>query len=460
MALADVLAKAGIRYADVVIRECERNNVPVACVCVLMVKEANDNIYGHDLNSCMNFPGQRVEVTRENYLEYLACVAAGGKRNGVGPLQLTYWSLQDEADRRGGCYLPEISIQVGVEHFASLLRSSTTATEAAESGKPIEWVAFRRYNGGNAWTERSAAYADHAMTLLPHWQAIVQGVPMLMAGAIHRLDATDTNSKTAMSRWDILCFHTSVTSGPAPAAHFSILGNGTIIQHRDTAKRSSANYEGNHRVISVECMDRGPEFGNWDTNNGHAVPAMTDLQLAAATQIAKWVNETHKIPLQFVLNSRPTTRGVSVHRVGIDGNWSGYEFPGRVADGEKWSTVFGKVCPGDRRIRQVRDVIVPRALNQEDHMLDDERNAVLSTHKAIFFGGGDAGPQSIIARFDELQRNVRALVGRPLTTVLSPEQLAEIKAEIRAAESDADADEVVNRLWQRLTPAPADSGTT
>lgn len=40
---------------------------------------------------------------------------------------------------------------------------------------------------------------------------------------------------------------------------------------------------------------------------------------------------------------------------------------------------------------------------KEDEMLPDERNAVLSTWKAVFHGGGDAGPRSILARLDDIE---------------------------------------------------------
>lgn len=55
-----------------------------------------------------------------------------------------------------------------------------------------------------------------------------------------------------MARYDIVCIHTIVGYAPASAAHFSTKADGTIIQSRDTAYRSAANLDGNHRVIAIE----------------------------------------------------------------------------------------------------------------------------------------------------------------------------------------------------------------
>lgn len=45
----------------------------------------------------------------------------------------------------------------------------------------------------------------------------------------------------------------------------------------------------------------------------------------------------------------------------------------------------------------------------EDEMDAEERNALFSIYKALFFGGGDAGDQSVISRIVENQQNLRAI---------------------------------------------------
>lgn len=164
-----------------------------------------------------------------------------------------------------------------------------------------------------------------------------------------------------MSRYDIVCIHTIVGNPPAHAAHFSTRADGHIYQSRDTIYRSAANLNGNYRVIAIENDDLGPEFGVWNTNDGHQVPGFTDAQCESIAQICVWANAVHGIPLVLCPDSRSGSRGLAYHRQGIDGNFGTYDFGGRVSGGEIWTTSFGKVCPGDRRIHQLIDVIIPRA---------------------------------------------------------------------------------------------------
>ena len=43
---------------------------------------------------------------------------------GVGPCQLTYWTLQDAADALGGCWKPLANMRVGFSHLAEAVRRS------------------------------------------------------------------------------------------------------------------------------------------------------------------------------------------------------------------------------------------------------------------------------------------------------------------------------------------------
>ena len=62
------------------------------------------NIFGHDTTI---FAGAG-EVTKSKYLAYKKQRGPKGEggMQGVGPLQLTFFTLQDEADDRGGCWKP------------------------------------------------------------------------------------------------------------------------------------------------------------------------------------------------------------------------------------------------------------------------------------------------------------------------------------------------------------------
>lgn len=185
-----------------------------------------------------------------------------------------------------------------------------------------------------------------------------------------------------MTRYDIVCIHTIVGFAPGgTAAHFTTSAGGEIVQCRDTVFRSAANLEGNHRVIAIENEDKGPRFGPWNDADGHAVPAFTPEQCESIARICAWAHTAHAIPLRLAPDSRPASRGIAYHRQGVDGNFGGYAFRGRVPGGEVWTRSFGKVCPGDRRIRQLIEVIIPRArelAGPEEDELNFAQNAALS----------------------------------------------------------------------------------
>jgi hypothetical protein len=93
----------------------------------------------------------------------------------------------------------------------------------------------------------------------------------------------------------------------------------------------------------------GPGFAAWNTNDGSAVPGFTPAQIEANAKIIAWANKTHGIPMELIPDAKPGRRGVGFHRQGVPGYM--------VAGAEKWSNATGKVCPGNRRVAQVPQVI-------------------------------------------------------------------------------------------------------
>jgi hypothetical protein len=162
------------------------------------------------------------------------------------------------------------------------------------------------------------------------------------------------HGSAAMSRYDIVCVHTIVGFAPAHAAHFSTSADGTIHQSRDTKFKSAANLNGNSRIIAIENEDHGPAFPRW---SGSDVPSLTPEQVKACAKILAWAHKEHGIPLRLCPDSKPGSRGLAYHRQGIDGNFGPFKYPGRVEGGELWSSAFGKVCPGDRRIDQLPAIL-------------------------------------------------------------------------------------------------------
>jgi hypothetical protein len=192
-------------------------------------------------------------------------------------------------------------------------------------------------------------------------------------------------TSSASTRWTAGRQHTPPTSPYA---------DGRILQSRDTRFRSGSNRNGNHRIIAIENEDRGPAFGKWE--GGHGVPAFTSEQVESIARICAWAHDTHGIPLVPCPDSKPTSRGIAYHRQGIDGNWAGYAFSGLVPGGEVWTFATGKVCPGDRRIKQI-PAIIARAkeiIEEEDMPTLDEIEGLL-TKKRGEYGFGSSTPVSI-----------------------------------------------------------------
>ena len=238
----------------------------------------------------------------------------------------------------------------------------------------------------------------------------------------------------AMSRHDIVCVHTIVGTAPAHAAHFSTAADGTIHQSRDTKFKSAANLNGNHRVIAIENEDRGPAFGDWNTDDGHAVPALTTEQVEAIAKILAWAHKEHGVPLQLCPDSKPTSKGLAYHRQGIDGNFGPFKHPGRVSDGEQWSEHFGKVCPGDRRIDQLPAILKrARELAQGEEFDDvatkaEIKEAVrevlaevvrdeLTTQRKMLTNGGD-GTGNVNKEKNNLQ-NIRDLIKESMDEIIA-----------------------------------------
>lgn len=194
-----------------------------------------------------------------------------------------------------------------------------------------------------------------------------------------------------MKAKDIVCIHTIVGyQEGGNAAHFTTGAEGKIVQARDTNNCSAANLNGNYHVIAIENEDMGPAYGNWNTNDGHAVPGFTADQKEAIAKIIAWCHQVHDIPISLIPDSKPGRRGVAYHRQGITGDYSAYDFPGRISGGEVWSSHEGKVCPGDRRIRQLINEIIPRARALAGLQEEDVTAAEVWSYDNPNFPQGDA----------------------------------------------------------------------
>jgi len=136
------LAKArknGIKIPVRAYLASRKAKIPFYVACAFLEQESagGENVFGHD-PSIFSGAGR---VTKAKYLRYRAERKRTGKMQGVGPLQLTYWSFQDAADRLGGCWKPYNNCLVGFKLIASYWMLGTNG-----------WITVgERYNGSRAY---------------------------------------------------------------------------------------------------------------------------------------------------------------------------------------------------------------------------------------------------------------------------------------------------------------------
>ena len=127
----------------------------VGCAFLQQETGGGRNVFGHDPTV---FAGAG-EVTKSKYLAYKEVRQRTGQMQGVGPMQLTWSTYQDQADRLGGAWKPYPNMLVGFRHLAALHRSSGSWTAAAHE-----------YNGGGPMAD-GVRRAD-GPPLRPHAEAL------------------------------------------------------------------------------------------------------------------------------------------------------------------------------------------------------------------------------------------------------------------------------------------------
>lgn len=141
----------------------------LASACTLMEKESNTrNVFGSDAVETGGTYVKDEPVTREKYLAYKAWRnepyrrqhALPSRMQGVGPLQLTWWSYQDDADAEGGCWDWAVNTKVGFRIFAKHLVSF----------RGDVWQAAKAYNGKDS-------YADDFVVKHRRWQERLTSEP-------------------------------------------------------------------------------------------------------------------------------------------------------------------------------------------------------------------------------------------------------------------------------------------
>jgi hypothetical protein len=140
----DAAKEAGCTMAGVARRATRAADIPYYVGCAFLQQETGGgrNVFGHDPTV---FAGAG-EVTRSKYLAYKKVRQRTGQLQGVGPMQLTWSTYQDRADRLGGAWKPYPNMLVGFRHVAALHRASGSWRAAAHD-----------YNGSGPMAEAYAA---------------------------------------------------------------------------------------------------------------------------------------------------------------------------------------------------------------------------------------------------------------------------------------------------------------
>lgn len=136
-------------------------------------------------------------------------------------------------------------------------------------------------------------------------------------------------------------------------SHFYIRRDGTVEQYVDTDWRAFADLDGNDATISVETQG--------GVTNADSEP-WTPEQVEALAQLYAWAVTTHGIERKIATSSHlgERSRGLSWHRLGIDGNFPDLPDVGagrtQRGGGMHYSRVRGKLCPGAGKIAQIQGI--------------------------------------------------------------------------------------------------------
>lgn len=130
-------------------------------------------------------------------------------------------------------------------------------------------------------------------------------------------------------------------------AHFYNPTRGKIRQHQLMTRKAYADLRGNGHTVAIEHED------------GRSAVPFSDSQMENAAQVFAYAVNYLGTPNRIA--TPDDTRGLAWHRLGVKGNFGKYDRNNILTwcayqTGQRWSTAFGKTCPTDPRILQVREV--------------------------------------------------------------------------------------------------------
>lgn len=223
------------------------------------------------------------------------------------------------------------------------------------------------------------------------------------------------------------------TPSGRPYSHFGVGGNGVVRQWQDLRYRAASDLNGNPFCISIECEDHGAAFPAWSDSD---VPAFTPKQYAALDSLIAWLCTRFSVRRRLLQDSCQRD-GISYHRLGID--------PWRGVDCTRFSSKTGKLCPGDRRIEQVKALASgePPIAKEWDYMATkaEVQAAVEEGVRKVLNEGTGKGQANWAgtsrATLATAQHNTNLL--NAIKATVSPDALAEkVATQIIAAGQDID----------------------
>lgn len=158
--LARQLDRLGIKHPSWTITLARKHKLDLSLCASILLQESGGgrNVFGHDPylrpTRFLNWLKGR-KVTASRYRAYRRYRKRGHGMQGVGPLQLTWYEIQNEADRKGGAWRPFINMDVGFAFLAEKVRAADNMFEGVA-----------RYNG------TGSAANDYARRVMARRQTI------------------------------------------------------------------------------------------------------------------------------------------------------------------------------------------------------------------------------------------------------------------------------------------------
>lgn len=410
--------------AQLMIDACAEHQVPLDLGLAVLQAETGKtrlrpyhgaNVYGHDVGACLSVTGVDVQVTEANYFAYLACVEAGGKRNGVGPMQITHYSLQDEAGPR--LWDPAVSVPFGIAHLGRLLRAPSTTADAQRLGKTAEWVTLRRWNGKDS-------YADRAVTYIPAWAAVVaeptpipdpeeEPVPQVLVVQMGHVGRPPNPGSVGTAR------EQDNAKAAANAVVRHVHGKGGWLVSVVPADPGSAAYRGDAFVAlhcdgSTSTASRGASLGH-QTPEGKAFAQAVRAAYEAGGWTGGWKPDNYTAALGGYYGVRAAVQA---------GNRRAFIFEqATTTNPEDRALLEAADGSGYDRVGRAIAVALGIATTTEGvDLLADERNALLSLYTSTYFGNGSGAPYangpSILAQH-HFTRATQEAHGQALAAILN-----------------------------------------